>query len=76
MTSSEKYFTGEVLGVSSGLEIFGNIQGNLVIALALTWGAVAACLAAGVRHTGKVNLCHERKSQMQSNDLSLHLYKR
>ncbi|XP_033606664.1 sodium- and chloride-dependent glycine transporter 2 isoform X2 [Cryptotermes secundus] len=56
MTSSAKYFTGEILGVSSGLEIFGSIQGSLVIGLAITWGAVAACLAAGIRHTGK--LCY------------------
>jgi hypothetical protein len=55
VTSSAKYFTGEILGVSSGIEIFGSIQGNLVIGLAVTWGAVAACLAAGIRHTGKVN---------------------
>jgi hypothetical protein len=56
VTSSAKYFTGEVLSVSPGLEIFGNIQGSLVIGLAITWGIVAACLAAGIRHTGKVNL--------------------
>jgi hypothetical protein len=56
VTSSEKYFTGEVLGVSSGLEVFGNIQGNVVLGLAVTWTVVAACLAAGIRHTGKVNL--------------------
>ena len=55
MTSSAKYFTGEVLGVSSGLQIFGNIQGSLVIGLAITWSTVAVCLAAGIRHTGKVN---------------------
>ncbi|GFG31628.1 hypothetical protein Cfor_03203, partial [Coptotermes formosanus] len=56
MTSSAKYFTGEVLGVSAGLEIFGNIQGSLVIGLAITWSIVAACLATGIRHTGK--LCY------------------
>jgi hypothetical protein len=60
VTSSEKYFTGEVLGVSSGLEIFGSIQGNLVLALAVTWGTVAACLASGIRHAGKVNLVMNR----------------
>ena len=60
VTSSAKYFTGEVLAVSPGLEIFGNIQGGLVIGLAITWSIVAVCLAAGIRHTGKVNLILNR----------------
>ncbi|KAJ4439631.1 hypothetical protein ANN_07759 [Periplaneta americana] len=56
MASSAKYFAGEVLSLSPGLEIFGQIQGHLVLGLAVTWCSVAACLAAGIRNTGK--LCY------------------
>ncbi|KAJ9590766.1 hypothetical protein L9F63_016282, partial [Diploptera punctata] len=52
VASSAKYFTTEILGTLSESQV----QGHLVLGLAITWTAVAVCLGSGIRHTGK--LCY------------------
>nr|CAD7430604.1 unnamed protein product [Timema monikensis] len=56
LPSTEQYFTGEILNLSSESGMFGGVQQPLVLGLTVTWGIVMFSLAASIRNTGK--LCY------------------
>jgi len=52
--SSEYFWENEVLGLSSGLENVGSVQGHLAVCLLVGWILVYACVIRGIKWTGKI----------------------
>ncbi|CAG0906532.1 unnamed protein product, partial [Cyprideis torosa] len=53
VTAAEEYMVHYVLGVSSGIDDFSNMQWRLVIALAATWLLTFLCVLNGIKTSGK-----------------------
>ncbi|XP_043268038.1 sodium- and chloride-dependent glycine transporter 2-like isoform X2 [Venturia canescens] len=51
---AEEYFNNHVLGISSGIEVTGNIRPAMAACLFLAWVIVFLCLSKGVQSSGKV----------------------
>ncbi|XP_066999930.1 sodium- and chloride-dependent glycine transporter 1 [Anabrus simplex] len=51
---AEEYFTNKVLGLSSGIEVTGEIRFRMALCLLLAWIIVYLCLCKGVQSSGKV----------------------
>ena len=51
---AESYFNNEMLHKSSSITHLGNVQGDILLALAVVWVAVYFCIARGVWSTEKV----------------------
>ena len=53
-SEAERFFFEEVLHKSGGIEEFGSLQLDILVALAFVWGAIYFCIRNGVRSTGRV----------------------
>jgi solute carrier family 6 amino acid transporter-like protein 5/7/9/14 len=53
-TSSQVFWERKVLDISSGIEDLGGIKWDLALCLVISWIIVIACLAKGVKTSGKV----------------------
>ncbi|XP_060081370.1 sodium-dependent proline transporter-like [Ylistrum balloti] len=54
ISPAEEYFNNRALGLSSGLEEFGQPRWELVLCLLLAWFVCFLCLIKGIKTTGKV----------------------
>ncbi|XP_060077340.1 sodium- and chloride-dependent glycine transporter 2-like [Ylistrum balloti] len=53
-SAEEEFWQYNILDISTGLEDFGSLNGNLVLCLFLAWVAIYLCVIKGIRSTGKV----------------------